>query len=279
LKTQNYLYQIRILSVIVLSVLSLGLLTSCSSSDAMAQIEPGAGEAAALGAQSGMEIPKEGVPEIIEAPTEEVEQDVVESSAPQPKVGVVEGGGDTVEDPPQVAGQQQAAEPAPAAEPTAAISDEAPPAASPDLPVKPQIGFLAPDFSLQTPDGQTVRLSEMRGTPVVISYWASWCGPCKHEMGILQGVYQESQGAFMVFGVNAIQQDSLNDVQAMVAELGVTFPILLDEGDQFADSYQALFFPTTYFIDARGVIVDIALGDSPEDQFRARVDRFMAGGE
>ncbi len=147
-----------------------------------------------------------------------------------------------------------------------------------DLPVGPQIGYLAPDFSLQTPDGQSISLSDLRGRPVVISYWTSWCGPCENEMRILQGVYEQHQASgFTVLAVNAIEQDSLSDVTEMVARLGVTYPVVLDQGDQFAGSYQALFFPTSYFVDANGVIQDIALGDSPEPEFRARVDGFLAG--
>jgi peroxiredoxin len=145
-----------------------------------------------------------------------------------------------------------------------------------DLPVGPQVGYLAPDFGLQTPDGQTIRLSDLRGRPVVVSYWASWCGPCENEMRILQGVYEQYQSTgFTVLAVNAIGQDSMSAVTEMVSRLGLTYPILLDEGDQFADSYQALFFPTTYFVDANGVIRNIALGDSPEAEFQAKVEEFL----
>ena len=96
-------------------------------------------------------------------------------------------------------------------------------------------------------------------------------------MQILEGVYQKYQAqGITVVAVNAIEQDSLDDVAQMVSQLGLTYPIVLDHGDQFAASYNALFFPTTYFVGANGVIQDLALGDSPEDQFNARVDGFLA---
>ena len=64
----------------------------------------------------------------------------------------------------------------------------------------------------------------------------------------------------------------------MVGEMGMTFPVLLDENDQFADSYQALFFPTTYFVDSAGVIRHINLGDASEEQLRATIENLLSGG-
>jgi thiol-disulfide isomerase/thioredoxin len=160
-----------------------------------------------------------------------------------------------------------------AAQPAAA------PVVDPSIAVGPQKGLRAPDFTMQTLDGQSVRLSDLVGRPVVISYWATWCIPCKQELPILQQIQQEYQDqGLIVLSVNATDQDDLTDVQSLVGEMGMTFPVLLDQGKQFADTYQALFFPTTFYIDASGVIREIKLGDSSEADLRQKIQGLMVGG-
>ncbi|MBN1147168.1 MAG: TlpA family protein disulfide reductase [Anaerolineales bacterium] len=166
------------------------------------------------------------------------------------------------------------------AAPPESATSEGQPGAAVDLsiPVGPQIGYRAPDFSLQTLDGAVVQLSDLLGKPVLISYWATWCVPCKNELGILSRVYAEYQArGFQVLTVNAIEQDSLGEVQSAVDQMGMSFPVLLDHGEQFAQAYQALFFPTTIYVDANGVIRYIALGDSSEAEFRAKIEQLLSG--
>ena len=179
--------------------------------------------------------------------------------------------------------QAVAAEPAPAVAeavvpaPVNAASKSAP-AVDLSIPTEPKVGFRAPDFTLQTLSGETVRLSDLIGRPVVISYWATWCIPCQQEIPILQNIAQEYQSqGLTVLTVNAIDQDSVRDVQAMVGEKGMTIPVLLDQGNQFASTYGALFFPTTIFVDASGVIRHIRLGDSSEADLRTKVENLLAG--
>ncbi len=152
------------------------------------------------------------------------------------------------------------------------------PAVDLSIPAQPKVGFRAPDFTLQTLSGETVRLSDLVGRPVVISYWATWCIPCQQELPILQRLAQEfeSQG-LVVVTVNAIDQDNLQDVQAMLRDKGMSLPVLLDQGSQFASTYGALFFPTTVFVDASGVIRYIRLGDSSEADLRTKVESLLAG--
>jgi len=156
--------------------------------------------------------------------------------------------------------------------------DPAAAAAAMALPTQPRVGARAPEFTLQTLDGQAVHLSELVGRPIVISYWATWCIPCQKELPILEQLYREYQSqGLLVLTVNAIGQDSLDKVQAMVSEKAMTLPVLLDNGDQFADAYEALFLPTTYYIDAYGVIRFIKMGDSTEADLRAHVEDLLAG--
>ena len=145
------------------------------------------------------------------------------------------------------------------------------------IPEGPGIGYRAPEFTLQTLSGQTVQWSDLLGKPTLISYWATWCGPCMNELSILSKIHAEYQGQdFQVITINAIEQDSVDKVQSTVNQMGMTFPVLLDHGDQFAKMYQTLFLPTTFYVDANGVIRSITLGDSSEAEFRGKIKQLIA---
>lgn len=164
---------------------------------------------------------------------------------------------------------------APAASPTATQSGSP---GNLSVPAEPRIGYRAPDFSLQTLDGEFVQLSDLLGRPVLISYWATWCVPCQNELRILEQIYSEYGGEqFFVLTVNAIEQDSMEKVSNTVNQMGMSFPVLLDHGDGFAQKYQTLFFPTTFYLDADGIIRAIALGDTSEADFRAKIKKLLAG--
>ena len=142
--------------------------------------------------------------------------------------------------------------------------------------VKPEVGFQAPDFTLQMLDGQTVRLSDLKGRPVFITYWSTWCVPCKAELPILQRIHQElGQSEIQMLTINAIEQDKLEAVQGFVGELGLSMPVLLDHQNQFQSAYNQLFFPTSYFIDSNGVIRFIKLGDASETDLRTNIEKLI----
>jgi peroxiredoxin len=93
----------------------------------------------------------------------------------------------------------------------------------------PQQGFLAPDFELKTPTGETVKLSDLRGKAVLVNLWATWCPPCREEMQTIEKVYQEyKEQGFTVLAVNMTYQDGPLAVMPFVNEQKLTFPILLD---------------------------------------------------
>jgi peroxiredoxin len=117
----------------------------------------------------------------------------------------------------------------------------------------PRSGFLAPDFELPTLDGGTIQLSELRGKPVLINFWASWCGPCRSEMPHIQAAYENhSQRGLVVLAVD--QMESSNSVSRFVKEFGLTFPIPLDRDGTVSAVYQARGLPTSFFVDPDGVI-------------------------
>ncbi len=125
----------------------------------------------------------------------------------------------------------------------------------------PSVGFLAPDFTLDTMDGDSITLSDLRGKAVIINLWASWCGPCRAEMPAMQNVYEKYRDkGFTILAVNATSQDSLSAAEAFVEELGLTYPILLDRDGQVSKLYNLRALPTTYFVAPDGSITEVVIG-------------------
>jgi peroxiredoxin len=143
-----------------------------------------------------------------------------------------------------------------------------------------QKGFLSPDFALETADGEIIRLSDLRGRPVIVNFWASWCPPCREEMPALERVYQayQDQGA-LVLGVNSTVQDDRQKALDFAAEQGLTFPILFDSTGEVTQQYGVRALPTTYFIDAQGIIQEvIAGGPMAEALLRIRMEQLLEKG-
>ncbi|MCU0489114.1 MAG: TlpA family protein disulfide reductase [Anaerolineales bacterium] len=141
----------------------------------------------------------------------------------------------------------------------------------------PRQGFLAPDFELPSASGEIVRVTELRGKPVMLNVWASWCGPCRAEMPAMQRVYEnyQSQG-LEILAVNSTSQDTRQDALAFVESLGLRFPILFDDEGQVARLYQVNALPTTFFIDAQGIIQDVIIGGPmAEALLRVRVEQIL----
>jgi len=141
----------------------------------------------------------------------------------------------------------------------------------------PQQGFLAPDFELKTPKGETKKLSDLRGQAVLVNLWATWCPPCRAEMETIEKIYQDYQDrGFTVLAVNMTYQDESLKVMPFVNEHGLTFPILLDETGETANSYQLESLPSSYFINRQGLINEVVIGGPmSEALLRTRVERLL----
>ena len=123
-------------------------------------------------------------------------------------------------------------------------------------------GQAAPDFVLKSAAGQNLRLSEYRGDVVMINFWATWCGPCRQEMPLLDELYNRYQRVgFNLLGVN-IDDDSSRAMQ-MIDELGVTFPVLFDEKKEVSKLYQVEAMPVTVLVDRHGTVRHVHHGYKP----------------
>lgn len=141
----------------------------------------------------------------------------------------------------------------------------------------PQQGFLAPDFELKTPTGETVKLSDLRGQAVLVNLWATWCPPCRAEMQSIERVYNEykDQG-FTVLAVNMTYQDAALEIMPFVEQQGLTFPILLDETGEMANAYQLKSLPSSYFINRDGIINEVVIGGPmAEALLRTRIEDIL----
>lgn len=141
----------------------------------------------------------------------------------------------------------------------------------------PRQGFQAPDFVLETAAGQDVRLSELRGRPVLINLWASWCVPCRAEMPALEQAYQEYQGqGFILLAVNATDQDNRQAALAFAQENDLSFPILFDINGQVSELYQLRALPTSFFVNPDGIIQEVVVGGPmSEALLRVRIEQLL----
>jgi len=130
-----------------------------------------------------------------------------------------------------------------------------------ERPPSPRQGFMAPDFTLDLLGGGQVKLSDLRGKPVMVNLWASWCPPCRAEMPAIEKVYRDYKDlGLVVLGVNTTNQDSEADAAAFVHEYGLTFPIPLDRDGSVSVRYALRGLPTTFFIDRKGIIRSVVVG-------------------
>ena len=122
-----------------------------------------------------------------------------------------------------------------------------------------QVGQPAPPFGLANLEGQPVRLQDFAGQPVILNFWATWCAPCRQEMPELQA-FQEEKAAegLVILGIN--REESQEQVAKFYAEMGLTFPALLDERGAVSNSYGVFNMPTTYFVRGDGLVAAVHRG-------------------
>lgn len=135
-----------------------------------------------------------------------------------------------------------------------------------------QVGARAPGFSLPALHGGRVSLTSLRGRPVLLDFFTSWCQACRDEAPSLEALYREERGRIAVVGVDmTISEPGPTGVGLFAQVYGIRFPILLDRTGQVSDTYQVQTIPTVMFLDAGGVIRGTASGDLSYSQLASGI--------
>lgn len=126
----------------------------------------------------------------------------------------------------------------------------------------PELGNPAPDFQFQSAEGQATSLGNLRGEPLILNFWATWCHPCVYEMPYLQQVYEEqSDKGLVLLAINMGETSS--QVKEFLQSHSLSLPVLLDSKRDVAARYNIWAVPTTFFIDKDGTIQAVKVGAFP----------------
>ena len=165
--------------------------------------------------------------------------------------------------------QQLATTPtAPATEPTADAAPETAPAEEPEA-TEPE-PVAAPDFTVQDWDGNEVKFSDYVGKPIVLNFWAHWCGPCQMEMPEFNAAYERLGGEVTFLMVH--EGAAVEDGKEKVTEGGYTFPVVFYVDSSAGNLYGITAFPTTFFIDKEGNLQAYYMGTMDADLLQQGLD-------
>ena len=134
----------------------------------------------------------------------------------------------------------------------------------------------APNFTLKSLSGKNLKLSEMTGNVVLINFWASWCGPCREEMPLLNALHKKYEAlGFTVLGVNV--EEDVKNARGFLKNFPVDFPVLLDNKNRVSKQYNVVAMPTTVVVDRDGNMRFLHQGYKPgdEDKYRKMVKKLV----
>ncbi len=135
--------------------------------------------------------------------------------------------------------------------------------------IRPARQKIADDFTLKTPSGTTVKLSELRGKVVLVNFWATWCPPCKEEMPAMQRLHERyGKDAFVLLAVSVDADPRV--VRPYIAEHRFTFPVGLDSKMEVANTYGVRALPASFIVDRDGTVAAMAIGPRPWDGAASR---------
>ena len=137
----------------------------------------------------------------------------------------------------------------------------------------------APTFALTSTDGKKLSLADYKGRPVIVNFWATWCGPCKLEMPWFQEFSQKykSQG-LVVLGLDQDEDGTPTSVANAAKHIGVSYPILMPD-EKVAKAYGGVeYLPETFYLDKSGKVVGVTAGAPSKDQMEAQIQKAIGVG-
>lgn len=135
----------------------------------------------------------------------------------------------------------------------------------------------APDFTLTTLSGDTLKLSDFRGSVVVVNFWASWCAPCRIEAPELQAAYDAYKDRGVVF-IGVAWSDLEKPAREYLLQYGITYINGLDLGTRISELYAITGVPETFIVDANGNVVQFFYAQLTRDQLGSAIDRALQVG-
>jgi peroxiredoxin len=138
------------------------------------------------------------------------------------------------------------------------------------------VGNLAPNFRLLGVDGEIVELSSLRGRPVLVHFWTTWCLDCAVSLPMMQELSGRYGDGLHVLGIDV--GESASRVETAAERHGAGYPMLLDRDESVAGSYGVTTYPATVVIDPEGVVVSIQAGTATSDEVRNQVEAVIGGG-
>lgn len=134
-------------------------------------------------------------------------------------------------------------------------------------------GDKAPDFELETLDGESAKLSDYEGERVIVNFWATWCPPCRAEIPDLKKLYDKHDVTILALNMTNSEENE-EKVTEFVDKFGMDFPVLKDSDGDVSLNYEIAAYPTSYYIDSDGHIQHIAYGAMNYDQMVQELEKF-----
>ena len=149
------------------------------------------------------------------------------------------------------------------------------------VPSSTENAALAPDFTIYDADENPISLSDFRGKPVIVNFWASWCGPCQMEMPAFQTAFDTygQQIHFVMVDMTDGYQETREKAQTLISDKGYTFPVYFDTDMDAAITYGVTAIPATYFVDGEGHMITSAKGAMSEEQLQQAIDLLLKNTE
>lgn len=140
-----------------------------------------------------------------------------------------------------------------------------------------ELSGKAPDITLKSTTGKNVRLADLKGKVVMVNFWASWCGPCRQEMPLLEKIYSDYKDAgFELLGVNIDAE--IEDRDNFLASTKISFPVLDDSANTASEAFNVEAMPSSFFIDKDGNLTYLHKGYKPgeENDYIAQIKKLLA---